>query len=81
MKKELNKETRIELVSYFASEYQNATKLEKGRMINGLVATTGYSRKHAIQLLTGVKQLGSPSSKGRTKVYDEPVRQALVTLW
>ena len=51
MNYELSMKTRRELVEFFASEYKGATKSEKSRMIDGLMATTGYTRKHAIQVL------------------------------
>lgn len=77
-----------------AGRYRRATKKEKGRMLDELVALTGYNRWYAVRLLRGsgrVVQVSrrlrlqadlrpSKISAGRT-VYDTSVVQALIKIW
>ena len=68
-------------MSFSLLNTRGATKSEKSRMIDGLMATTGYTRKYAIQLLSGQRAVGDNKSRTRRKIYGEDVRQALVTIW
>jgi hypothetical protein len=47
--------TRRELVAAIRERYGTATREEKGRILDELVAVAGYPRKHAIRVLVGRK--------------------------
>jgi hypothetical protein len=50
--------------------------------LDEFVAVTGYHRKHAIRILNGsAASAAAVSKRGRLRVYDEAVRQALIVLW
>ena len=76
-----------------AGRYRRATKKEKGRMLDELVALTGYNRWYAVRLLGGSGRVIEVSRRrlqadrrrskrwaGRT-VYDASVVQALTKIW
>lgn len=82
------------VVRAMAGRYRKAEKKEKGRMLDELVALTGYNRWYAVWLLrSGAKVLRvsprmrlkadlQPCSGGaRGRVYDAAVVQALSKIW
>ncbi|SFU25868.1 integrase catalytic domain-containing protein [Paraburkholderia aspalathi] len=72
--------TRKELVAALQSQYRSATFGDRIRILDEFVALTGYHRKHAIRLLR--EQPGAAKgTRGRNRLYDEAVRQALTVLW
>jgi hypothetical protein len=73
--------TRRELVQAIAERYRPASRLEKRRILDELVAVTGYHRKHAIRVLRGGATRAAAVSRPRARLYDEAVRQALIILW
>ncbi len=77
----LSKQTRNELLKALRERYQNASKLDKTKILNEFADIASCHRKHAIRLLTGVDPVTPKEPKlGRT-IYSEAVRQALVVLW
>lgn len=78
-----------------AGRYRRATKMEKGRMLDELVALTGYNRWYAVRLLRGSAKVievsrrlrlradlcASRKRTGRQPVYDASVVQALTKIW
>jgi hypothetical protein len=73
--------TRDELVGAVSERYGQASRVERGRILDEFAAVTGLHRKHAMRLLRG----GTPSRQfgprpGR-RVYDVAVRKALVVVW
>jgi hypothetical protein len=52
MARRLSMATRRELVGAIRQRYEVATREEKGRILDELVAVSGYHRKHAIRVLT-----------------------------
>lgn len=82
-RKQLNSSAKSELVRVLRPRYRGGTKGEKAKILDELVAVTGFHRKHAIRLLTGRGPAATespPPVRGR-KVYDKAVREALVVLW
>jgi hypothetical protein len=73
--------TRRELVLAIGEPYQPASRIEKRRILDELVAVTGYHRRHAIRALRGGAPGAGPKSRPRARLYDEAVRQALIVLW
>ena len=72
--------TRKELVEALRVRYRNAAFGERIKILDELVALTGYHRKHAIRVLR--EQVGTvTAASDRNRLYDEAVRQALTVLW
>jgi hypothetical protein len=62
-------ESKAEVVKHYRKQYQRSTKKQKSQILNIIIQTTGYSRKHAIALL---KLPSGPSSvvrRPRTSPY------------
>lgn len=80
MIKSMSLVTRRELATGVRQKYQEACWIDKGKILDGFVAATGYDRKYAIQLLNGTQKLVILKTRS-SKRYDEQVRQALTTIW
>ncbi len=76
---------RRELVAAVAVRYRQATKLEKQKILDEFVATTGYHRKYAINVLRNYNSAGSASAKqkrrSKPRYYTAEVQAALVVVW
>jgi hypothetical protein len=78
---EISTAARQELVQAIGGRYRIGSADEKGRILDEFVALTGYHRKHAIRLLNGFTGIPTATRRGRLRLYDEAVRQALVVFW
>ena len=79
---EISTGTRRELIQAVRGRYQTESMDGKHRILDEFVAVTGYHRKHAIRILNGsAASAAFVSTRGRGRVYDEAVRQALIVLW
>lgn len=77
---------RKAVVRQMATRYQRARKKEKGRLLDELVALTGYSRWYAVELLSGAVTKAAvtpkrPVPRVRERLYDAPVLDALRRIW
>jgi hypothetical protein len=79
--KSMSLAARKELVSSVRQKYRDARWAEKGKILDGFVAATGYDRKHAIQLLNSTEVLEKPKQRLASQKYDEQTRQALFSVW
>lgn len=79
MKKGLSMGTRKELTAAIRLRYQEASRADKGRILDEFVKTTGYHRKHALRLMADGKKV-RPSTP-RRRVYDDAVRAAVTVIW
>ena len=77
----ISKEAKKELIDVIQKRYNQASKIEKGKILAEFVSVSGYHRKHAIRLL-------NPRMKGNLEVmikskriYDEAVKETLIILW
>ncbi len=59
-------QTRKELLFHIHKRYNEANWHEKGKILDELIATTGYRRKYAIHLLNHKKKKISTYKKGGT---------------
>jgi transposase InsO family protein len=76
-----SKQTRRELLEALRERYQNASKIDKTKILDEFIHTAGCHRKHAIRLLSGVDTVRPEApGLGRT-IYPAAVRDALVVLW
>jgi len=80
MSKKLSLKSRQELLAQMADRYGQVRGREKIQTLDQFVAATGYSRKHAINVLNH-PPAGEGHSIRRLRRYDERVEQALVSLW
>jgi hypothetical protein len=82
MKRRVSMVTRNEILRALADRYRNAKRLEKTRVLDELVAITGYHRKHAIRLLGGRAYVGpSETTRVGRRIYDDAVKEALIVMW
>ena len=82
MNKLLSAPSRKELRVSFQKNYSDSSWLDRNKVIDGFVAATGYERKYAIKLLNTPVALEIKQRKSTKRViYDEQVKQALVSLW
>ena len=72
--------TKNELIKAINGRYAEASRREKTRILDELVAITGHHRKHVIQLVRYPGRVAAPRAK-RPMVYDDAAREALVVLW
>ncbi len=80
MRKRLGRVAKNELVQILRPRYRNGTKGDKSKILDELVAVTGFHRKHATRLLSGRRLASSVPALGR-KVYKEAVTETLIVLW
>ena len=83
MRQMMSATSRHELLVRTAIRYRKATWMEKGRILNEFVPTTGYNRKRAISLLNHPPaDVSLPRKRqGKPRCYDATVQAALVTVW
>ena len=82
MTKLVTAQVRNELVAALRERYRAGSREQKSRILAEFVATSGYHRKSAIRLLNGDGDTDSHTAiRGRRRVYDDAVRQALIVLW
>lgn len=82
MTKLVTAKIRSELVAALRERYQAGSRDQKGRILAEFVATSGYHRKSAIRILNGdADTVTHTAIRGRRRVYDDAVRQALIVLW
>jgi hypothetical protein len=73
--------TRRELLDSVRQRYENANRIDKGRVLDGFVAAIGYERKYAILILNNDETTTAPRKRHGSQKYDEQVKQALISLW
>ena len=77
----LSMATRREVVAAIRERYGAATRAEKSRILDELVAVAGYHRKHAIRVLCSGEPAATPRRAHRRQVYGEHDRESLIVLW
>ena len=78
---EISAAARQELVQAVGERYREGTADAKRRILDEFVVLTGYHRKHAIRVLNGATGPSATTKRGRLRLYDEAVRQALIVFW
>ena len=79
MTKQISMATRKELVEALRVRYCSAATRDKIKILDEVVALTGYHREHAIGVLR--EEVTSKEARERNRLYDGAVRQALTVLW
>ena len=70
-----------ELIAALQPRYLAGSRSEKKRILDELVAVTGYHRKHAIALLRSQPKRGSSRRNAARRKYQGPVVVALERVW
>ena len=81
MMKKMSLSARREFLIIVRQTYQDADWMNKGRVLDGVIAATGYERKYAIHLLNGAEVPASPKRRHACQKYDDQVRGALISIW
>jgi hypothetical protein len=75
-------QSRHELLVQVAPRYREATRKQKSLILEEFIASTGYSRKYAIRLLTlPIVPTAKKKKRGRRKLYGKDVQEALLVAW
>ena len=77
----LNMRQRKALTQTIKKRYQSANKTDKGKILDELIATTGYNRSYARRLFNNRLRVGKKKKHTRTGIYDQSVVTALKTIW
>lgn len=73
---------RQELLANIKKKYAESGWLDKGKILDGFVAATGYQRKYAIRLLKQpLKKSISIKGRGKKVIYNQKVKQVITKLW
>lgn len=77
----MSQTSKRELLAAVRPRYTLGSRRDKQRALDELVATTGYHRKYAIQLLNHPSKEHPPKRSASQSKYDGPVRVALAQIW
>ena len=77
----MSQKSKQELADALRPRYQRAAWAEKGRILDEFVATTGYHRKYAIQLLKHWPRPSGPRRRRSQRQYTAAVVIALEQVW
>ena len=76
---------RKEITKKYAKEYECASKTDKGRMLDELVAVTGWSRANARRAITSASKRKGPARavtrKPRARLYGYDTLKVLIEVW
>ena len=74
-------EERRALLQRTVPHYRKASLKHKGKLLDDVVAQTGYTRRYVVWLLNHFAEACSPQRQTRRSIYGEDVQQALLLLW
>src|SRR5271165_1212765 len=77
----ISKPARKEILEAVRTRYEEASKFEKGAILNEFTAVSGYHRKHEIRLMNPQAEVVVKGVPQGERVYDEAVKEALVLIW
>jgi len=81
MARRISMGTRTELIAAISGRYRASSRVEKGKILDELVAVSGYHRKHAIRLLRPGGGDRVERQRRTFRRYGAEVREALIVLW
>ena len=73
-------QTKAEIIEHYRKSYGKAGKAEKTRILNTIVESTGYSRKHAITLISGPIRPKKKTTRTRPSHYAH-LYEKLTRIW
>ena len=74
-------QSKRELLAAVAPRYRTARGTDKQRILDEFVASTGYHRKYAIQLLNHPLKARQRQKRRRNRRYGPDVQYALIKIW
>jgi len=78
----LNMKQKQALTQTIKKRYQSSNRNTKSKILDELIATTGYNRSYARRLFNNHLKTGRKKiRKSRVRIYDQPVLTALKTVW
>ncbi|GAP20625.1 integrase catalytic domain-containing protein [Leptolinea tardivitalis] len=77
----MSQQSKRELVETIRPRYQKGNKTEKARILDELVAITGYHRKYAIRVLGRTGKPRAKKKPGPRRIYQGEVVTALEYIW
>lgn len=77
----LNMRQKQALTGTIKKRYQKSDKRSKTKILNELIATTGYNRSYARRILNNNRKVGRKKYRIRNKVYDKQFLPCLRTIW
>ena len=77
----MSQQSKRELLAALRPRYRKATRSEKGAILDELVATTGYHRKYAVQLLNHPPRHHQRRRRACWRKYTSDVLYALEKVW
>jgi hypothetical protein len=77
----MSQRSKQELLEAIRPRYKNATRTQKKQILDELVASTGYHRKHAIRVLAHPPLRKPTRKRGRKKLYQGEVVVVLEQIW
>lgn len=80
MRQNMSTQSKRELLEAIRPLYERASLKQKTELLNGFIAGTGYSRKHAIELFNRRTIREKPTRK-RARKYDDSVVELLKEVW
>ena len=75
----MSRQSIKELLRERSDKYKRASKEKKHLILDEIQETTGFSRKHLINLLNG--NIAYREHKGRGKTFGEPIKKTLKAIW
>ena len=86
MARRIGMATRRELLAAVSVRYRDGARAERSRILDEFAAVTGYHRKHAIRLLSGLGKRQEADgfvlpARACARTYGVEVRDALIQLW
>jgi hypothetical protein len=72
---------RRKVIEQMVPRYRNASRAQKSRMLDAIVAVTGYTRKYAIQLFNLVMESKPRMQRQRLPHYGPEVQRARILAW
>ena len=76
----MTQQTKSELIRHYRKQYKHAVKWEKSRIIDAIVESTGYSRKHIIHALNEDVSVPTLITRDRVSSY-ESIVEPLEKIW
>ena len=76
--------SKKELISEVKARYLQASKMEKGKILDEFCATTGFHRKYAIKVLAAGfdnNRIAKVGRKARQKLYGHQVMAVVLKIW
>jgi hypothetical protein len=81
MKAKMTHALRMELADVVRDRYAAAANKDKRKILEELIAATGYHEKSAIRVLNRPPEPKGRQTRQRASLYDEAERAALIVLW